>query len=302
MSPLDNFLTAIAAAGMEPPAEIHPDGRLHRFSPAGKRGDDAGWYVLHLDGVPAGAFGNWREGLSQCWSAKDERRMTPAERSALGRRLEAARRLRDAELRQRQAKAAEAAAVRWAAATPAQDHPYLAAKGVRTHGVRVESGALLVPMRDTAGKLHNLQTIGPNGDKRFLYGGRVTGCYHAIGRPSGRLIVCEGLATGSTLHEATGDAVAVAFSAGNLLSVAVALRSKYPCLTIIIAADDDWKTTDPKTGEMTNPGMAAAMRAAQAVGGKVAAPDFSGLPRGDKDVDFNDLQRLDGAVVIGGDV
>lgn len=56
VNPIDGFKNAIASAGMEPPAEVHGDGRIHRFSPTGKRSDDAGWYVLHLDDVPAGSF------------------------------------------------------------------------------------------------------------------------------------------------------------------------------------------------------------------------------------------------------
>jgi putative DNA primase/helicase len=47
-------------------------------------------------------------------------------------------------------------------------------------------------MRDTAGSLHSLQTITPDGEKRFLAGGQVTGCYHAIGKPVGQIIICEG--------------------------------------------------------------------------------------------------------------
>jgi putative DNA primase/helicase len=285
--PINAFRDAIASAGMEPPADIHGDGKLHRFSPTGKRKDDAGWYLLHLDAVPAGSFGNWRDGYSQCWSAKDERTMSAAERKALAQRIEAMRRQRDAEQRQRHADAAAAAAIRWAAAVPAQEHPYLSAKGVRAHGVRIEAGhTLLIPMRDAQGRLHSLQSIAPDGSKRFMPGGRVKGCYHAIGRPSGRVIVCEGYATAATSREATGDAVAVAFNAGNLLAVAKALRAKYPCLTIIIAADDDAATPG-------NPGRTYAEQAALAVGGTVVLPMH---PRRDPGAscDFNDLHQLAG--------
>ena len=193
----------------------------------------------------------------------------------------------------KQGEAASTATAIWDAAAPVVVHPYLTAKGVMPYGIRADAYHLLVPMRDTAGKLLSLQLIGPDGAKRFMPGGRVKGCYHAIGRPSSQVIACEGYATGATLHQATGDAVAVAFSAGNLLPVVVALRAKYPCFTIIVAADDDWKTAG-------NPGLTAARQAAQAVGGKVAVPDFVGLPRGDKDTDFNDLYQLAGAVRIGG--
>ena len=238
-------------------------------------------------------------GVAHCFrcgyveSRREQREMTPAEKAAFRRRMDALRRQHDAEQRQRQAEAAAAAAVRWAAAEfSATGHPYLAAKGVRAHGIRVEAGhTILVPLRDTEGRLHNLQSIAPDGTKRFMPGGRVKGCYHAVGKPSGRLVVCEGFATGATIHEDTGHAVAVAFNAGNLLPVAKALRSKFPCITIVVAADDDWKTEG-------NPGLTAATEAARAVGGLLAVPDFTGLARGEKDTDFNDLRRLAGMVEV----
>jgi putative DNA primase/helicase len=292
LNPVDQFLIAIVASGMTPPTTILDDGKLHRFSPTGKRGDDAGWYVLHLDGVPAGSFGNWRDGYAQCWSAKDDSAMTATERKALAQRIEAMRHKRDTELRQRQADAAAAAFVRWAAAVPPVSHPYLSAKGVNPYGVRIEANhTLLIPMRDADGRLHSLQAIAPDGTKRFMPGGKVKGCYHAIGRPTGKLAICEGYATGATIHEDTGHAVAVAFNAGNLLPVAKALRTKYPCITLVLCADDDWKTEG-------NPGLTAATEAARAVGGLLAVPKFDGLPRGDKDTDFNDLHRLAGMVGV----
>lgn len=41
------FRSAIAATGITPPADVIPDGKIHRFASNGERGDDAGWYVLH---------------------------------------------------------------------------------------------------------------------------------------------------------------------------------------------------------------------------------------------------------------
>ena len=55
--PIEHFRLAIAAAGLAVPDSINPDGVIHRFSTNGKRGDDSGWYCLHLDGIAAGAFG-----------------------------------------------------------------------------------------------------------------------------------------------------------------------------------------------------------------------------------------------------
>ncbi|VTU28419.1 toprim domain-containing protein [Variovorax sp. PBL-E5] len=222
------------------------------------------------------------------------RELTPAERKAFSRRMDALRRQHDAEQRQRQAEAAAAAAIRWTAAVPAAQHPYLSSKAVQAHGIRLEAGhTLLIPMRDGDGRMHSLQSIAPDGSKRFMPSGRVKGCYHAIGKPAGRLVVCEGYATGATIHEDTGHAVAIAFNSGNMLPVAKALRSKFPCITLVLAGDDDWKTEG-------NPGLAAATEAARAVGGLLAVPNFQGLPRGDHDTDFNDLHRLAGAVEMQG--
>ena len=52
---IDAFRDAIAGAGLTPPDQIIADGTLRRFSSNGKRGDDSGWYVAHMDGIPAGA-------------------------------------------------------------------------------------------------------------------------------------------------------------------------------------------------------------------------------------------------------
>jgi hypothetical protein len=61
IDPVQAFQDAIASAGLTPPETIIADGKIQRFSTNGKRSDDSGWYCLHLDNIPAGRFGNWRE-------------------------------------------------------------------------------------------------------------------------------------------------------------------------------------------------------------------------------------------------
>ncbi|RYE02310.1 MAG: toprim domain-containing protein [Sphingobacteriales bacterium] len=175
---------------------------------------------------------------------KPHAEMTPAERQASRERFKAREAQRRAEEQAKHQAAATEAGKRWQQAKPCTEHPYLTSKGVKAYGLRSDaSGALLVPMRDMAGTLHSLQTITPDGEKRFFPGGRVKGCYHAIGNPKGgALIVCEGYATGASIQEATGQAVAIAFNAGNLEAVAPALRAKYTALKIVVAADDDHQT------------------------------------------------------------
>jgi putative DNA primase/helicase len=292
--PIEHFRLAIAAAGLDAPDSINADGAIHRFSTNGKPRDDSGYYVLHTDGIAAGAFGCWRTGLQSSWCAKSDNAMTDAERDAHRQRSKAMKAQREADLLATQQQASQTAAALWqeAAQAPAA-HEYLTRKRIKPHGAKFDGHRLMIPMRDTAGTLHSLQTIAPDGDKRFMPGGRVKGCYHAIGKPDGVLIVCEGYATGASIHEATGDAVAVAFNAGNLEAVALALRAKYPALKIIVAADDDHLTDG-------NPGMSKATAAALAVGGLVAVPSFPTSENGrpDKATDFNDLYLLAGADAV----
>ena len=280
------FRSAIEAAGMVPPDTLHADGHLHRFSPTGKHADLAAWYVLHNDGLAAGVFGCWRSGLQSTWCAKPECDLTEAERSAQREQVRAAQRQRDAEQALRRQQASHTAMQRWQAAAPASQHPYLLAKGVGAHGLRVEGGLLLVPLRTTDAALASLQTIYPDGTKRFLPGGRMRGCYHAIGALGAVLVLAEGYATAASIFEATGLPVAVCFNSGNLLPVAAALRAKHPALALLVAADDDHRTDG-------NPGLHAATAAALAVGGLVVKPQFP-AHRPPKATDFNDLAALAG--------
>jgi uncharacterized protein (DUF927 family)/phage/plasmid primase-like uncharacterized protein len=287
------FRSALISRGIVPPDEIIADGRIHRCDAEGKGGKGDAAYLLHTDGIPAGGFENWRDGQGwQKWRADIGRAMTPSEETVYRSRIEAARREREAEEAKRNDEARTKAEMIWNSAKPATaDHPYLSRKGVKPHGLRITAdGKLIVPMRDVLGVLHSLQFISADGEKRFLTGGRKRGCYFAIGKPNGALCIVEGFATAASVHESTGNAVAVAFDAGNLKSVAEALRSKLPDVKIIICADDDYRTEG-------NPGTTKATEAARAVGGVVAIPDF-GANRPDGAKDFNDLYQAQGPEAV----
>ena len=191
-----------------------------------------------------------------------------------------ARDLAEREARHRDA--AAQAAEQWAQASEEGQSPYLVRKGVQGHGVRFAGGGvLLVPMRDAAGELWNVQTIKPERpadggpEKLFLRGGRKSGLLHWCGSPEAApvLLIAEGYATAATVHEATSRPVAVAFDAGNLAHVAKAIRRAYPAALIVLCADDD-RETEAKTGR--NPGREKATEAARSVRGAIAWPE--GLP------------------------
>ncbi|WP_217997519.1 toprim domain-containing protein [Comamonas granuli] len=266
-----SMFEAMRHVGLEPFKDIDlmPDGRLRRYRVRGdKPGSKNGWVVLHDQPVMAGAFGSWKTGITHTWRAGGNEPLTPAQHAELQRQFRAMQAARAAEQVAVHRAARERADRLWRAARPADDaHPYLRRKGIRGFGVRQLNGALVVPARDAAGALHTLQFIGADGSKRFLSGGRIQGCYYAMGRPGNRLLLAEGFATAATVFMATGDATACAFNAGNLMPVARALRAKFPHARIVVAADDDSQTPG-------NPGLTRATEAARAVGGFVAVPRF----------------------------
>lgn len=221
-----------------------------------------------------------------------------ADPAALARaREEAAARKADNErrLRGERRRAAKRAYGLFVNAPPAPaDHPYLREKGVPPGDLRIDRrGRLLMPLAAADGYIHNLQTIAPDGTKRYLGGGRKTGLAHTIGDgdDTAPLLIAEGYATAQSLRLATGLPAAAALDAGNLKPAAEALRRKYPTRPLILAADDDH-------GLSVNVGLEAAERAAAAVGGAVLAPDLSASERAGGLTDFNDIHRARGLAAL----
>jgi len=288
------FGAVLTSFGLNPP-EIIADGVRRRFdADDDKKGKKSAWYVLHGDSIPAGAFGNWKTGLSEKWCSKSHELMTPVEHTEYMTKIAQAR--QDAEAAQLQSEgdaAAECERIFASALDATDDNPYCARKAVKPYGLKEfkDKRTLLVPMRDTHGKLHSLQFIYADGTKRFKSNGRVQGMYHSFGgKIHDTVLVCEGFATGASLFAAIGHPVAVAFNAGNLMAVAVALRRKLPDVQIIICADND------RFNAAGNVGVENATAAAREVGAWLAVPKFSsdeGHP-----TDFNDLAQREGPSVL----
>jgi len=210
----------------------------------------------------------------------------------------------EATYRERADTAARAAAEMWAQGSDGAPAGYLVRKAVAAHGTRsLPDGTLLVPMRDAAGELQNLQRIASkkpaNGgpDKRFLPGGRKSGLWHVLGALDGAVVVLigEGYGTCASLHEATSRPVVVAFDAGNLVHVAKALRELHPALPLLLCGDDD-RETEARTGK--NPGREKAVSAARAANSgagqaSTVFPEFPGSAI-EGQTDFNDLAALAG--------
>lgn len=276
-------------------AVIEPigDGVLHRFDdPDSKRNNRAGWYVLHLDGRPAGKYGSWRRGTEWVWRAETQQPIDPAERARAQAAIEAARQRRAEEREDAQSRAVERAQALYDAAGPVRsDNPYIIKKRIAPDVLRQKGDALVVPLQDVDGTIHNVQMILPTGTKRFLKGGRISGCFALVGGTcipeTGQLYICEGVATAATIAAALNLPVVAAMTAGNLKTVAVAIRQRYPELALVVAADNDHKTAG-------NPGISKGREAAWAVQGALSWPTVC-LKAGCNCTDFNDTSRCERA-------
>ncbi len=254
MTTLAQVVDQMQHAGLPLPPPGHPilDGKVHRFGPQKKA-----WYVLREiplksgQSVIGGAFGRWQGTENNATKVDvDWARISPEERAA------AEARQREIEVRE-QAKrarlarfAANRAKLQWEAAEPARFNavPYLQRKGIHPESARcTDDGTLLVPMvryEPEGRQLVGLQKIAPDGSKRFNRGTEKAGASLRLGAVDAATpvaIVCEGYATGATIRMALERSVpvVVAFDAGNLKPVASALRTQFPSLRLVFAADDD---------------------------------------------------------------
>ena len=304
LDPREEFAAKLADLGLDLKGQLPElDGRIHRVPLQGKRDRD-GAYCLYGDGVPAGWAQNYSSGekiklvASGVVLAPEERERQQQERAG---------RLREAEARR--AKEHDQAAKRckemFDRFSPASDDAaYLTAKGVQAFGVKEDQGNVIVPMRNINGDFRGFQAIAPDGQKAFATGVEKKGNFHLIGdeKNLGRaeILLCEGYATGASLHMATGKPVAVAFDSGNLTPVAEAIRGKYPRAAITICADNDH--AQKRDGKPHNVGVIKAREAANKVRGIVKVPSFTAEEKRAGLTDFNDLHKWRGLGAVSAQV
>jgi len=272
---VDNVISQLQSAGLI--IEGMPDiGILRRCKVDGDRGGkESGWYILHeltLDNgerVHVGRYGNWKTLGAESIAVTFDKPLSAEDHARIKKEADIIRGRAAVEKLMRAEGAAERAKEIWDKLPEAGSSDYLVKKQVMAHGVRFSRGSIVVPVRNAAGELAGLQFIDGSGGKKFLTGTAKKGCWHSIGAvsPSAPLCICEGYATGASIHKAMGWPVAVAFDAGNLTPVAKALHGKYPNQKIIVCADNDIQT-------LGNPGVKRAREAAGAVGALLAVPTF----------------------------
>lgn len=170
---------------------------------------------------------------AQPWTAADKRAWAE-KRMAL-----------EVERQHRQARAAQRAEIMLRSAVPGP-HDYLIRKGLSDlKGLVLPDGELMVPMRaQVCNGLQGAQVITwipeeRRWDKKMLPGMKAKGAVFRLGKPGSEAILCEGYATGLSIHLAARSvgwnaAVLVCFSAANLVHVAPALKGR-----CFVFADND---------------------------------------------------------------
>ena len=301
----------MAECGLHP-KDIHWDGRFHRFPGIGQKGrGDNGWLKAFADQRGA-IFGDNRTKEKWKWpqdSPEWKEKMKLAEPLT---REEVEQRKAEAE-KQRAKEAEKATRIirdTWERAQLCPNHPYLEGKGIRDVKVlrtiidpETRDKLLLIPMRNHKRELINIQRIWPDGTRKQMWQpGGSRGLYDTIGaarfREAKTLFVCEGWATGYSIHQATNCAVIVAFFDSGLRVVGKIIQKKYPDARIIIAADNDrWKFVK-RGSQMVNPGVYAARDAAEALGVEYCIPDFEKENLESKPTDYDDLRRLEGEKAV----
>ncbi|SED26964.1 conjugal transfer protein TraC [Pseudomonas marginalis] len=308
---LDDVLAQLQDYGLKPETPLVIGKRTRCECDGDKAPEKTGWYVIydHLTGgktLYCGAFGDWRQGEKGSWQKIKVKggRLSAEDRAVMRARAEEGQRKAAEAGARKHRTAARRAAGMWKHLEVKGHCAYLDAKRVAGFGLRykLKSGCALVPMRSVkTWEVIGLQVLFPEvqpklgRNKTYWPAGlEKEGAVHLIGpepEPGDVILVCEGYATGASLHMATALTVAVCFDAGNLLPVAQGLRVRYPGRPLLFCADDDWKTQ--VQGKPFNTGKVKAENAAVVVGGQVVLPIFDN----DREAgwtDFNDLHCAEG--------
>ena len=277
MPPIHEVLNDMADCGLPPskPDAIQFDTLgIIRFHVQGDApGTRNGFWRGFSDGRPAGIFGSWKTGASHHWIHGDASTVTGADRE----RIQSLQRQREQEQAHEHDRVAEIAAAQYSGLPAASGTPYTERKHIEPLNAKQRGESLVLALQDWDGQIWSLQTIYPDDTKRMLKGGKKRGLHILIREnPDGRLLICEGYATGCSLAMMDPCASVIAsVDAHNMLPVAQAARHRFPEREIVLAGDHDAV------------GIKCAEAAARAISALVLIPETPGM-------DWNDFLAAQG--------
>lgn len=290
LDPEQEFADACRKEGLMIEGLPSMDGKWHRVAVEGDaKGQTSGSYRGFIEGIPAGQIMNFKKASEPVKWVATGTRIDPEELERIKAQSAARKAEQAQELKfQYQQVAKRAYGTFMNAIEATNDHPYLRKKQVTGETLRIDrTGNLIVPMTNEKGFIENIQTIAPDGTKRYLKDGRKAGLMHIIpGKKDTPLIIAEGYATAKSLHAATGFTTVVAFDGGNLPVIAETMRNQNPDRSIVIAADDDSLKVE-KVGH--NPGLEAAKRAAERSNAQILKPSLTADEQLQSLTDHNDV-------------
>jgi putative DNA primase/helicase len=261
--------------GLVPPAQLDYSGEICRVPDVKKTNSKDGYYAIYLESRTI-IGGNWRTGNKFQWTPSSETYAKSFHSP----------KPRDPNITKRDQKKNQKKCLQiWSQSKQIVFHPYLDKKQIKPYFARQLGRKLVIPLMNFDGTVCGLQYIYETSEKRFQKGSSTKGACCPIGMTVDPVpvLLCEGYATGCSLHEATNLPTVVAFSASNLPVVAKLFHQKFPATPLIICADNDYAL---EVSDGQNPGVKAAEEAHRLTGGSICIPQFSETIPGS---DFNDI-------------
>lgn len=203
------------------------------------------------------------------------------------------------------------------------EHPYLEKKGVSAYGLMQimvdytvdnllsddgeiqhhDKGNLVIPLYNIEGRLVTYQTINDDGSiKKFRVNSKKHGAFFIIGASSldelDDFLYAEGYATGASIHEFSGKPVICCFDVGNLATVFLLLKERFPDFRHLVCSDNDYFKYCKKISEgdlkAKNVGLEVAISLHEESGADVVFPIF---PKYNPSSDWNDLSSRFGSEI-----
>jgi len=209
-------------------------------------------------------YGDWKTGRQFSWKNFDPRKESRAFNKKAGKAIEEIKAISELEKQKKHKECRD----KWKPIFDSSDkgelHKYLMEKNVSDnhHGKIGMNGELFIPAYNRNGFV-GVQMIfweleNEKYEKRFSSGIELKGSFSLFGQvdmATDYVYVCEGFATGATIHEITAKPVFMLWNCHNIIEGILSIRLKYPHLKLVLCADNDHSRIDQNTGKIDNIGV-----------------------------------------------